>query len=80
MLAAAADTCGFPADERNRQVVVEVRVAVADPGPIEKQRVVEHAAVAFWKLRRFVHEYELAEVIFVDPVEPLQLRRLVLVM
>src|SRR5438552_12729690 len=41
-VAAASDAGGLPADERDRQIVVEMRVAVTDAGPVEEQRVVQH--------------------------------------
>ena len=69
------------ADQRDRQVVVEVRVAVADAGAVEEQRVVEHRAVALAASpASFVDEIrELPEVVLVDLVQPLELGRLVLV-
>src|SRR3954468_9882783 len=69
-VAAALEAGGLAADQRDRQVVVEVRVAVADPGAVEEQRVVQHHPVAFRDGRELLHEIpELAEVILVDLVQ-----------
>src|SRR5262245_21881095 len=45
-VATAFDPRGLAANERDREIVVEVRVAVADARSIEKQAVVQHGAVA----------------------------------
>src|SRR5260370_18611241 len=37
-VAAAFDARSLPADERNRQIVVEMRIPVADAGPLQEQR------------------------------------------
>src|SRR5258708_17632698 len=37
-VAAAFDARSLPADERDRQIVVEMRIAVADAGAVQEQR------------------------------------------
>ena len=78
-VASAVDAGRLAADEGDRQVVVEVRVAVADAGAVEEQRVVEHHAVALRHRRQLLDQVrELLEVVLVDLVQPLELRCLVL--
>src|SRR5713101_8713363 len=73
-VAPAPETGGLAADERDRQVVVEVRVAVADAGAVQQQRVVEHLPVCFGNRRELLDEIrELLEVVLVDLVQPFEL-------
>ena len=78
-IATALDARGLPANQRNRQIVVEMRIAVADAGTVQEQCVVEHRAVALGQLRKPVDQIgKLPHVILVDLVQSLQFRRFVL--
>src|SRR5712671_1871265 len=71
-IATALDARGLAANQRNREIVVEMRIAVADAGPIQEQCVVEHRAVALGQLRQLVDQIrELPHVILVDLVQSL---------
>src|SRR5216684_240384 len=76
---AAFDPRVLAADECDRQVVVKVRVAVADAGAVQEQRVVQHLPLTLRKRAQLLDEVgKLLHVELVNLVQPLELRRLVL--
>src|SRR5262245_32204968 len=80
-VAGAPDPRGFATNHRDRQIVVEVRVAIADPRPVEEQRVIEHRGVAFTHRRQFFHKIrKLLNVVLVDLVQAFELGGLILMM
>ncbi len=80
-IAPTADPGLLPRDQRDRQILVEVRIAVADSGTVEEQRRVEHRPVPLRRLGQPLHQMrKLLEVVLVDQTQPLEIDRPVLVM
>src|SRR5262245_4908480 len=78
---AGLDSDLLPSNHRDRQVVVEMRVAVADARPVEQQRVVQHRALAFRRRGQPGHQMrKLLEMVLIHLVQAFELGLLVLVM
>jgi hypothetical protein len=78
---AALEAARGSSHQHNRQIVVEMRVAVADARAIHQQGAIEQRSIAFRRGPQLLDEMgELLHVVRVDLAEPVELPRIVLVM